>query len=193
MEFRNPIETLIGANGTAKVAGLSLLDLDSMTVRELRRHGLTAAQAGRIKAAFELGRQLLEAESRVHENAPMVSSPEEAYRYMRPRYLNEYREHFDVLMMDNRNRLIRRHRVSTGSLTASVVHPRECFHPVIRESAASVIFTHNHPSGDPSPSREDIDITHRLRQVGEVLGVRVHDHVVCGHDRFFSFNREGLL
>ncbi len=193
MELQNPMEALIGTNGTVKVTGLSLLDLDSMTVRELRRHGLTAAQAGRIKAAFELGRQLLEAESRVHENAPMVSSPEGAYRYMRPRYLNEYREHFDVLMMDTRNRLIRRHRVSTGSLTASVVHPRECFNPIIRESAASVIFTHNHPSGDPTPSREDIDITHRLRQVGEVLGVRVHDHVVCGHDRFFSFNREGLL
>ena len=193
MEIRNPIETLIGANGTARLAGLSLLDLDSMTVRELRRHGLTAAQAGRVKAAFELGRQLLEAESYVHENAPMVSSPEDAYRYMRARYLNEYREHFDVLMMTNRNRLIRRHRVSTGSLTASVVHPREVFNPVIRESAAGVIFVHNHPSGDPSPSREDVDITHRLRQVGEVLGVRVHDHVVCGHDRFFSFNREGLL
>ena len=193
MEIRNPMEALIGTKGTPKLAGLSLLDLDSMTVRELRSHGLTEAQAGRVKAAFYLGRQLLEAESCVHENAPMVSSPEEAYRYMRPRYVNEYREHFDVLLMTNRNRLIRRHRVSTGSLTASVVHPREVFHPVVRESAAGVIFVHNHPSGDPSPSREDVDITHRLRQVGEVLGVRVHDHVVCGHDRFFSFNREGLL
>ena len=193
MEIRNPIETLIGANGTARVAGLSLLDLDSMTLRELRQHGLTAAQAGRVKAAFGLGRQLLEAEACRHEDTPLVSSPEEAYRYMRPRYLNEYREHFDVLLMDTRNRLIRRHRVSTGSLTASVVHPREVFNPVIRESAAGVLFVHNHPSGDPSPSREDVEITHRLRQVGEVLGVRVHDHVVCGHDRFFSFSREGLL
>ena len=193
MEIPKPMEALIGAKGTARLAGLSLLDLDSMTVRELRRRALTASQAGRVKAAFELGRQLLEAEAFPHENAPLVSNPEEAYRYMRPRYLNEYREHFDVLMMTNRNRLIRRHRVSTGSLTASVVHPREVFHPVVRESAAGVIFVHNHPSGDPSPSREDVDITHRLRQVGEVLGVRVHDHVVCGHDRFFSFNREGLL
>ena len=193
MEIPKPMEALIGASGTARLTGLSLLDLDSMTVRELRRHGLTAAQAGRVKAAFELGRQLLEAEACVHENAPMVRTPDDAYRYMRPRYVNEYREHFDVLLMTNRNRLIRRHRVSTGSLTSSVVHPREVFHPVIRESAAGVIFTHNHPSGDPSPSREDVDITHRLRQVGEVLGVRIHDHVVCGHDRFFSFSREGLL
>ena len=193
MEIPNPMEALLGANGTAKIAGLSLLDLDSMTVRELRRHGLTATQAGRVKAAFEMGRQLLEAEACLHENAPIVRTPEDAYRYMRPRYVNEYREHFDVLMMNNRNRLIRHHRVSTGSLSSSIVHPREVFRPVIRESAASVIFCHGHPSGDPSPSREDIDITHRLRQVGEVLGVRVHDHIVCGHDRFFSFNREGLL
>ncbi len=193
MEIPNPMEALLGASGTTRIAGLSLLDLDSMTLRELRGHGLTAAQAGRVKAAFELGRQLLEAESCVHENSPLFSTPEEAYRYMRPRYVNEYREHFDVLLMTNRNRLIRRHRVSTGSLTSSVVHPREVFHPVVRESAAGVIFVHNHPSGDPSPSREDVDITHRLRQVGEVLGIRIHDHIVCGHDRFFSFNREGLL
>ena len=124
MDIRNPIEALIGAKGTSTVSGLSLLDLDSMTVRELRRHGLTAAQAGRVKAAFDLGRQLLEAEASLHSDAPIVSTPEEAYRYMRPRYVNEYREHFDVLMMDNRNRLIRHHRVSTGSLTSSIVHPR---------------------------------------------------------------------
>jgi len=193
MEIPNPMEALLGASGTAKLTGLSLLDLDSMTLRELRRHGLTVAQAGRVKAAFELGRQLLEAEACVHENAPLFSTPEEAYRYMRPRYVNERREHFDVLLMTNKNKLIRRHRVSTGSLTSSVVHPREVFNPVIRESAAGVIFVHNHPAGDPSPSREDVEITHRLRQVSEVLGVRVHDHIVCGHDRFFSFNREGLL
>ena len=125
MERGNPMEELIGTKGTAKLTGLSLLDLDSMTVRELRRHGLTAAQAARVKAAFELGRQLLEAEAYVRGNTLTVSSPEEAYRYMRPRYVNEYREHFDVLMMNNRNKLIRHHRVSTGSLTSSVVHPRE--------------------------------------------------------------------
>ena len=193
METRNPMETLIGVNGTRRLTGLSLLDLDSMTLRELRRHGLTEAQAGRVKAAFDLGRELLEAEASLHGDAPTLGSPEETYRYMRPRYVNEYREHFDVLMMDNRNRLIRHHRVSTGSLTSSIVHPREVFRPIIRESAASVIFCHAHPSGDPSPSREDVEITHRLRQVGEVMGIRVHDHVVCGHGRFFSFNREGLL
>ncbi len=146
MESANPMEELIGTERTARLSGLSLLDLDSMTARELRRQGLTAAQARRVKAAFEMGRRLLEAEARLHDNAPTVSTPEEAYRYMRPRYVNEYREHFDVLMMDNRNRLIGHHRVSTGSLTSATVHPREAFRPVIRESAASVIFTHAHPN-----------------------------------------------
>ena len=193
MDTPNPMETLIGANRVSRLNGLSLLDLDSMTVRELLQQGLTRTQAGRIKAAFDLGRQLLEAEASLHEDAPILSSPDEAYRYMRPRYVNEYREHFDVLMMDNRNRLIRYHRVSTGSLTTALVHPRECFRPVIRESAASVIFCHGHISGDPAPSREDVEITRRLRQVGEVMGIRVHDHVVCGHGRFFSFRQEGLL
>ena len=122
-----------------------------------------------------------------------MSNPDEVFRYMRPLYVNEHREHFDVILLTNRNKVIRRHRVSTGSLTASLVHPREVFHPAVREGAASVIFTHNHPSGDPSPSRADVDITHRLWQVGEVLGVQVREHVVCGHCRFFSFNREGLL
>ena len=123
----------------------------------------------------------------------MLSSPEEVFRHFRPRCINAKRESFYVVLLNNRNRKIRDVKISEGSLTASVVHPREVFNPVIRESAAGVIFVHNHPSGDPSPSREDVDITHRLRQVGEVLGVRVHDHVVVGHDRFFSFNREGLL
>ena len=193
MESANPMEELIGPEQTTRLAGLSLLDLDSMTVREQRQQGLTAAQARRVKAAFKMGRQLLEAEACMHENDPTLSTPEETYRYMRPKYVNEYREHFDVLMMDNRNRLIRHHRVSTGSLTSSIVHSREVFRPVIRESAASVTFCHGHPTGDPNPSREDVEITHRLRQVGEVMGIRVHDHVVCGHGRFFSFNREGLL
>ena len=88
----NPMEELIGTKGTAKLTGLSLLNLDSMAVRELRRHGLTTAQAARVKAAFELGRQLLEAEAYLRGNTPTVSSPEEAYRYMRPRYVNEYRD-----------------------------------------------------------------------------------------------------
>ena len=84
-------------------------------------------------------------------------------------------------------------KISEGSLTASLVHPREVYNPVIRESAAAVIFVHNHPSGDPAPSQEDIEITRRLKEVGEVMGIRVLDHVVIGHERYDSFNDRGIL
>jgi DNA repair protein RadC len=84
-------------------------------------------------------------------------------------------------------------KISEGSLTASLVHPREVYNPVIRESAAAVIFVHNHPSGDPAPSQEDIEITRRLKEVGEVMGIRVLDHVVIGLERYYSFNERGTL
>ena len=155
--------------------------IDDASIAELTSlKGLGRAKATRIKACLELGRRR---EDLRCEAGQLLSSPEEVFRHFRPRCINAKRESFYVVLLTNRNRKIRDVKISEGSLTASVVHPREVFNPVIRESAA----------GDPTPSREDVDITHRLRQVGEVLGVRVHDHVVVGHDRFFSFNREGLL
>ncbi len=96
-------------------------------------------------------------------------------------------------MLNNKNQKIREVKVSEGSLTASLVHPREVYNPVIRESAAAVIFVHNHPSGDPEPSQEDLEITRRLKEVGEVIGVRVLDHVVIGRERYYSFSDRGLL
>ena len=101
------------------------------------------------------------------------------------------REHFVGFYLNARNQLLARILVSVGSLSASIVHPREVFLPVIRESAAAVIFVHNHPSGDPTPSREDIDITRRLRDVGELMGVRVLDHIVIGRGRYVSFVDDG--
>ena len=98
-----------------------------------------------------------------------------------------------MVLLTNKNRKIRDVKISEGSLTASLVHPREVFNPVIRESAAAVLFVHNHPSGDPTPSQEDMEITRRLKEVGEVMGIRVLDHVVIGHDRYFSFSERGIL
>lgn len=96
------------------------------------------------------------------------------------------------MLLDAKNRVIREIQVSEGSLTASIVHPREVFTPVIRESAAAVLFVHNHPSGDPTPSREDIELTNRLRQAGEVMGVRVLDHIIIGNGDYVSFTDRGL-
>ncbi len=98
-----------------------------------------------------------------------------------------------MILLDGKNRVLKDIRVSEGSLTTSLVHPREVFVPVIEESAASLILVHNHPSGDPAPSSEDLAITKRLKEVGELLGVRLLDHLIVGDGRYVSFADEGLL
>jgi DNA repair protein RadC len=110
-----------------------------------------------------------------------------------PKLSDLRKEVFVALLLDGKNRLIRRVRVSEGSLTSSVVHPREAFLPAVRASAAAVIFAHNHPSGDPTPSREDISITEQLRQAGQILGISVLDHLIIGENSFSSLAEEGLL
>lgn len=107
--------------------------------------------------------------------------------------LDADKEHFVLLCLNNKNRLSGFKVISTGSMTSSLVHPREVYTAALHLSAAAVIFLHNHPSGDPAPSPEDIDITRRLKQVGEVMGIRVLDHVVIGKGRFFSFSDKGML
>lgn len=173
------------------VAFGGLAGIDEASVTELMAaKGIGTAKAAQIKACLELGRRR---EGNAWNNGEPMGSPEEVFQHFRVRCRNVKREAFYVVLLTNRNRKIRDVKISEGSLTASVVHPREVFLPVIRESAAAVVLVHNHPSGDPTPSREDLEITRRLKSVGEIMGVRVIDHVVVGHDRFFSFNSEGLL
>lgn len=97
-----------------------------------------------------------------------------------------------ILLLDGKNRITRKVQVSEGSLNQSIVHPREVFAPAVRESAAAVIFIHNHPSGDPAPSREDREITRRLKEAGEILGIKVLDHIIID-GAYFSFVESGLL
>ena len=103
------------------------------------------------------------------------------------------REHFVILMLDQKNQVIGINTVSVGSLTASVVHPREVYKPAILSNCAALILGHNHPSGDPQPSREDRAITTRLVEAGKLLGINVLDHVILGEGKYFSFADEGLL
>ena len=107
--------------------------------------------------------------------------------------LDADKEHFLLLVMNNKNRINGFKVISTGSLTASLVHPREVWRAALHLCAAAVVFVHNHPSGDPAPSPEDIDITKRLKEVGDVMGIRVLDHVVLGAERFFSFSDRGMF
>ncbi|MGH7870976.1 MAG: RadC family protein [Candidatus Binatia bacterium] len=152
--------------------------------------GIGPAKVAQIKACLEIAKRV---GSQKWETGQPLRSADDVYRHFRETLGKEKRELFYVVLLNNKNRKIREVKISEGSLTASLVHPREVYNPVIRESAAAVIFVHNHPSGDPAPSPEDIDITRRLKEVGEVMGVRVLDHIVIGYDRYFSFSDKGML
>ena len=152
--------------------------------------GIGPAKIAQIKACLEIGRRL---GNHRWQAGQALRSSEDVFRHFRDNLEKEKREMFYVVLLNNKNKKIRDVKISEGSLTASLVHPREVYNPVIRESAAAVIFVHNHPSGDPAPSPEDIEITRRLKEVGDVMGVRVLDHVVIGHDRYFSFSDKGML
>jgi DNA repair protein RadC len=169
---------LLGAFGG--IAGLT-----RATVAELARQaGVGVASGAALAAALELGRRA--AHHRVDRGGIFRGSVE-VFDYFRPRLGSLCKEVFCVLLLDAKHRKLREARISEGSLTASVVHPREVFAPAVRESAAAVILAHNHPSGDPAPSPEDIELTRRLRQAGEIVGIRVLDHVIVGAERHFSF------
>jgi len=169
----------------------SLKGIDGASIKELKAiKGIGTAKTAQIKAGLEIGRRL--GRLKWKAGSPLRSS-EDVFRHFREQLEKEKREIFFVVLLNNKNRKIREVKISEGSLTASLVHPREVYSPVIRESAAAVIFVHNHPSGDPSPSPEDLEITRRLKEVGEVMGIRVLDHVVIGHERFFSFSDRGML
>ncbi len=164
--------------------------IDSAPAKELCAiKGIGPAKSAQLKAGLEIGRRLGREK---WEAGQALRSSEDVFRHF-AELEKEKREIFYVVLLNNKNRKIREVKISEGSLTASLVHPREVYNPVIRESAAAVIFVHNHPSGDPAPSPEDIEITRRLKQVGEVMGVRVLDHVVIGRDRYYSFSDRGIL
>lgn len=120
-----------------------------------------------------------------------VSSAADVYDAFRTTCTAADRESFFSVLLDTKHRVLGVEEAARGSLTSTIVHPREIFKAVILASAAAVIFVHNHPSGDPTPSREDVEITRRLREAGELLGIRVLDHVVVGHDRYVSMVDDG--
>ncbi|MEJ2685137.1 MAG: DNA repair protein RadC [Candidatus Sulfobium sp.] len=187
-----------GGGRSALDIAMELLDTFG-TMRDLERasvsefcslKGMGTAKAAQLKAALELGRRLFR-EPPV--KGPAFSTGQDVYSYFHPLLRNLDKEVFHCAMLDVKNRLIRDSRISEGTLTSSLVHPREAFRDAIRESAASVIFVHNHPSGDPSPSREDILLTERLKAAGETVGIRVLDHIIVGDGSYASMLEKGYL
>ena len=174
---------------TLLAAGLNELASRSLPALESER-GLGRARATRVLAALELAARL-GAEPR--EPSPSFRTPEQTARHLLPRYAARPVETFGLLALDVRHRLRREVVVSVGCLTSSLVHPREVFQEAIVSRAAALILFHNHPSGDPEPSSEDVALTRRLVSAGTLLGIEVLDHVVLGAGRFVSLKQRGIL
>jgi DNA repair protein RadC len=175
-----PVWTL--ASDVVRSAG-GLGALSRATPQELvLTSGIGACRAVRLVAAFELGRRALAGQS----EARQIRSPEELARLLVPRFAGMVQESFYVIGLDTRNQVVADLEVARGTLCSVEVHPREVFRPLIRASAAAAVLAHNHPSGDPTPSDIDWELTHRLRAVGEMVGIPVIDHVVIAGARYRS-------
>ena len=164
--------------------------LYDVSVHELMRvNGIGEAKTCIILAAMELGRRIGQVRN---PGRPVISSPADVERLLRGRIANLDRENFVVVLLNTKNEVIETSTVSIGTLGASLVHPREVFKPAVRASAASVILAHNHPSGKVEPSREDREVTRRLGEAADILGIEVLDHVIVG-DGYFSMKEHGML
>jgi DNA repair protein RadC len=153
--------------------------------------GIGTAKACQIKAAFELANRMNSGPEEAEK--PAVNTPAEAFELLKGRLQGKRKEHFWAILLDTRNRLIKTSEISIGTLNSSLVHPREVFKEAMSASAASLIIVHNHPSGNPEASPDDIKITQRLKQAGEIVGIEVLDHVIVGDNRYSSLKREGLF
>ncbi len=170
----------------------NLKGIASASVEELSQvRGIGLAKAAQIKAAFELANRL-EGYPEAGKKA-LVKTPEDIVALVRGRLKGKKKEHFLALLLNTRNQLIKVAEISVGSLDTSIVHPREVFKEAISASAASVIFIHNHPSGDAEASEDDIKLTKRLAEAGEIMGIDVLDHIIIGDKNYLSLKREGLF
>lgn len=188
--------------GTEKYSALGLADhltsqhgglrgVANMTVEEMAQvHGIGPAKAAQIKAAIEFGRRLVAVSD---EERPRIRSPQDVYNLVGHTLRDERREHFVALLLDTKGGVFRQVTISVGDLSSSLVHPREVFVEAVRRSAASLIVAHNHPSGDPTPSPEDAQVTRRLQEAGELLGIELLDHIIIGDNRWISLREKGLL
>jgi len=165
--------------------------ISEATLEELSQiKGIGFAKAAQIKACFELGkRQDLEPEQKDFD----IKDPQSVVKAIRASIKDKAKEHFKLILLNARNKIIGISTISIGSLNASIVHPREVFKDAIMHTAYSVVLAHNHPSGDPEPSEDDLTMTKRLIEAGKILGIEVLDHIIITKNGYFSFKDRGLL
>ncbi|MES1045793.1 RadC family protein [Heyndrickxia oleronia] len=169
--------------------GLRLLKEASLE-EIMKIKGIGFAKAVQILATIEIGRRI---GNLTYNDRYIIRSPEDAANYVMNdmRFLSQ--EHFVCIYLSTKNQVIHQQTIFIGSLNASIVHPREVFKEAFRRSAASIICIHNHPSGDPGPSREDIEVTKRLVECGKIIGIEILDHLIIGDKKFVSLKEKGYL
>ena len=161
-----------------------------MTYEDLSRiSGIDSAKATTLLAAFELSKRALEVND---TNLPVINTAKDAAAQLTD-MRDLKKEHFVVLYLNAKNQLVHKETISMGTLNANLVHPREVFEPALKYSAAQIIAAHNHPSGDPKPSEDDMELTKRLVEAGKMMGIEIMDHVIVSKNSHFSFKEEKLL
>jgi DNA repair protein RadC len=163
--------------------GRSLHDISLKSVEELKHLGIGESRAIALVAAFELAKRLPETKSK---ERLAIQSPEDLVHRFGAKFKDLVQEEFWVFPLNSINRLLEPKQITKGILSSSLAHPRECFREAIAQSAAAVIFVHNHPSGNPEPSQDDIAVTKQLVEAGKIIGIAVHDHIIIAGDRFTS-------
>ncbi|MCM3717013.1 RadC family protein [Fictibacillus phosphorivorans] len=168
-----------------------LRHLKDATIGELKEiNGIGPAKAVELMAAIEIGKRI----SRLQfEERYTIRSPEDGARYLMDELRFLHQEHFVCLYLNTKNQVLNKKTVFIGSLNTSIVHPREVFKEGLKRSCASIICFHNHPSGDPAPSREDIEVTKRLVECGKMLGIEVLDHIIIGDQKYVSLKEKGYV
>ncbi|KGP73884.1 RadC family protein [Pontibacillus yanchengensis] len=184
-------ESVISLSQRVLIHFEGLMLLRDATIEELTAiRGIGTAKAVVILAALELAKRL-------HNHKPneryIIKSPEDGADFVMEEMRDLHQEHFVCIFLNTKNQVIHRQTIFIGSLNASIVHPREVFKEAVKRSAASIICAHNHPSGDPTPSQEDIHVTRRLTECGKMLGIEVLDHIVIGDRKFVSLKEKGYL
>ncbi len=168
----------------------TLRDISLMSVDKIKFLGIGESRAIAIVAAFELAKRLPEIKSK---ERLAIRSPEDIVQHSRAKLRDLVQEELWVFPLNAVNQLLEPRQISKGILNSSLAHPRECFREAITQSAAAVVFVHNHPSGNPEPSQEDLVLTQQLVEAGKIIGITVHDHIIIAGDRFTSLAERKLM
>lgn len=167
----------------------SLADIEVSELTKIK--GIKSAKASSIVASLRFGQRI--AQKNMEKKITKIKNSEDIYQYLKNEIQDKKNECFYAILLDTKNVIISKEVISIGTLDASIVHPREAFKPAIKKSAKSIVFAHNHPSGDFTPSKDDFRTTQRLVEAGEILDIEVLDHIIIGKDGYYSFKKENFI